>query len=221
MANIYPTKEDYESYWTGQQRRSKRRADTAISPIFSDARDRVTGNTLAALNNRRYLRIDDPRRRLVAVRRDPKISQIEGIIARAAHRSLQSIFDNLGPHYEEEIPMICKDLYPWTDEIGSCSASLSKRELAGMRQEPFLGRTYREWIIINRNNAIKSWNNAFRAVMIGDIRTENKVSRDAQLVTEIRKILNTQESRTKTVFENAMIQTSRKGQVDVEAALWP
>ena len=221
MATIYPGSKEYDTYWRGQARRAKTRANKYISPIFLRARDKVTTNALEVLNNRRYLKIDDARKRLIAVKRDPKIKEIESIIIQAADSSLAAIFENLPLHYSEEVPMICKTLYPWTEQIGGCKASLNAKEVAQMRQEPFLGRTYREWNIINRNNAIKAWNNAFRAVMTGDIRTENKVSRDSQLVAEARKALNTQESRTKTLFENAMIQVSRQAQVDVEGAIWP
>lgn len=221
MASIYPTQENYNAYWSGQQRRAKARANAAISPIFMQARDKITTDVLAVLNTRRYLKIENPRKRLVAVKRDPKIKQIEDIIRKANADSLQAIFDNLGPHYGEEVPMICKRLYPWTDEIGGCTATLSDRELASMRQEPFMGRTYREWVAINTAEAVKQWNSQFRSVMNGEIRTVNQASRDTQLVSAARNILNTNESRSKTVFNNAMIQVSRKAQEDVERAIWP
>ena len=221
MGGIYPDSTDYDTYWKGQQRRAKARTNATISPIFLDARDRVTTNLLGVLNSRRYLRIDNPRKRLVAVRRDPKIKQVENIIRQANGSSLQGIFDNLSPHYIEEVPMICDTLYPWTTKIGGCKADLSEKEEAGMRQEPYLGRTYREWIVINTQNAVKQWNSKFRSVMVGEIRTENQVGRSSQLITELRGILNTNERQNKTVFNNGMIQVSRQAQFDVEQSIWP
>jgi hypothetical protein len=221
MAGIFPDSSDYDQYWRGQQRRAKARANSAISPIFMAARDRITTDMLSVLNNRRYLKINNPRKRLVAVRRDSKIKQVEQIIRDANQKSLQAIFDNLGPHYEEEVPMICKTLYPWTEQIGACTANLSEREEVALRQEPYLGRTYREWIAINTQNAVKQWNSQFRAVMTGEIRTDKQASRDTQLVAAARGLLNTNESHNKTIFNNGMIQVSRQAQFDVEAAIWP
>ena len=220
MANIYPTKTEYDQYWESQQRRAKGLANSAISPIYVNARDRVTTDALGVLNNRKYLRIENPRRRLIAVKRDPKIKQVEKVIIRAAEQSLNAIFNNLAPSYEVEVMQACKVLYPEFDKIGNCNVTVSKAEQAQMRQEPFLGRTYREWNIINRDNAIKQWHSQFRQVMTGEIRTETAVSRDVQLVQAMRKILNTQESKTKTLFNNAMIQVSRKAQADLEGAIW-
>ena len=57
--------------------------------------------------------------------------------------------------------------------------------------------------------------------MTGEIRTETAVSRDVQLVREARSILNTNESRNKTIFENSDITVARKAIRDVEVALWP
>ena len=221
MGGIYPIPSDYDTYWKGQQSRAKVRANATLKPVFMSARDRITTDLLGVLNGRNYLRISDPRKRLIAVKRDPKIKQVERIIIDANKRSLQGIFDNLPLHYDEEIPMICKRLYPEFDKIGECKATLNESEVVGMRQEPFLGRTYREWIKINNDNAVKQWNSAFRSVMTGEIRTENQVSRDTQLVTKTRAILDTNERRNMTVFNNAMIQVSRKAQADLEVAIWP
>ena len=110
---------------------------------------------------------------------------------------------------------------PSPDKIGGCEANLSEKEEASMRQEPYLGRTYREWIAINTQNAVKQWNSSFRSVMVGEIRTENQVGRASQLIVSLRGILNTNESQNKTIFNNAMIQVSRQAQFDVEMGIWP
>lgn len=220
MANgFYPTEQQYRDYWAGQTRRARARANSAITPIFANARDRITTDLLDVLNNRRYLKIKDPKKRLQKVKRDPKIQQVSAIIIRANEQALQSIYDNFEPHYMEEVPMICKKLYPWLP--ADCEASpLTKKELANLRLEPFLGQTWRDWIKGNTQSAVQQWEKRFKAIMSGEIRTETAVSRDVQLVQEARAILNTNESRDKTVFENGMITTARKAIRDMEFAIW-
>lgn len=227
MAGLYPTEEEYRDYWSGQARRAKARTNAAISPIFVTARDKVTTDTLAVLNDRRYLRIKDPRKRLKKVKNDPKMQQVELVIQRAGELSLQAIYRNLEPHYIEEVPMICKKLYPWTEALDGCDAQpLTKGELFKMRTLPYLGRTYKSWLLGEPKLdgtvqlAQKKWISDFRAIMNGNIRSPTAVSRDVQLVQAIRSILDTNELRNKTVMENAMIQVSRKAQVDVEEAIW-
>lgn len=220
MAGIYPDDAEYREYWKGQKRRASARANASISPIFVSARDRITTNVLEVVNNRRYLKIEDPRRRMARVKQDPKMREIESIIVAANDRSLISLYANQEPHYKEEVPMVCKHLYPWWP--GDCTADpLTKTELNTLKFTPFMGNTWREWIKINQNDALKVWRSSFRSIMGGDIRSTNAVSRDVQLVQSARSIINTNESRNITIFENAMIEVSRKVQLDVEAAIWP
>jgi len=224
--SFFPTEEQYDQYWAGQARRSQARANSAIDPIFAKYRDKITTDLLDVLNNRRYLKIQDPKKRLRAVRRDPKLQQVSAIILKANEESLQAIYDNFDPHYQEEVPMICKRLYPWWP--GDCTAEpLNNKELTTLASEPFLGRTWRSWILGepkldgNAQQAQKRWESEFRAVMSGEIRTDKSVSRDVQLVRSARNIMTTNQSRNKTVFENAMITTARKALADVEGAIWP
>jgi hypothetical protein len=219
---FYPTEADVREFWSGHKRRSKARANAAISPLFASARDKITTNLLEVLNNRRYLKIKDPKKRLRRVKADPKMQQVNSIIWDANEKSLQAIYDNFQPAYDSEVPAVCRDLYPWVEEdFGSCEANdLTKKELANLRLEPFLGQTWTEWIKGNAKLAVDQWEKRFKSVMSGEIRSETAVSRDVQLVREARNILNTNESRNKTIFENSDITVARKAMRDVEVALW-
>ena len=218
--NFYPTIKEYDKYWKGQKKRAQARVKDSISPLFTTARDRITTDMLSVLNNRRYLAISDLRKRMIAVKRDPKIKQVEEIIISVNNKSLMEIYKNQEAHYKEEVPNVCDDIYPWSPF--SCKADpLSNKEINDLKLTPFLGSTFKEWIDNNSADAVKQWNNKFRSIMIGDIRSATAVSRDVQLVQSARNILNTNESRNSTIFENAMIEVSRKAQADVQGAIWP
>ena len=81
--DLYPSQKEYEDYFKGQQRRGNARSKAAISPIFTKARDKVTTDILEVLNDRRYLKITDSAKRLKAVKRDPKMKQVEAYIIKA------------------------------------------------------------------------------------------------------------------------------------------
>ena len=132
--NIYPTDEQFDRYWKGQNKRAEKRLSVSISPIFDKATNKITKNTLEVLDNRRYLKIDDPRKRARRMRKDEKIVQVEAYIVSANRQSLQVLYDNLVPHYHEEIPMICEDLYPW---MGKCKSGKLTKSLAALTLPPF------------------------------------------------------------------------------------
>ena len=72
--DLYPSQKEYADYFKGQHRRGNARSKSAISPIFTKARDKVTTDILEVLNDRRYLKITDQAKRLKAVKRDPKMN---------------------------------------------------------------------------------------------------------------------------------------------------
>jgi len=226
---FYPTEDDIRKYWNGHRRRSASRINKTIGIIFTDARDKVTRNILEALNNRRYLKIKDPKKRLRVVKNDPKMKQVDAIILQANIKSLNAIYKNFEPSYKVEVPAVCRDLYPWYP--GQCKPEkLTKKELANLTTEPYEGRTWHSWILGeggeqpldgNMQLAQKKWRGDFRATMTGEIRTETAVSRDVQLVQAARSVLDVNENRNNTIFENSDITVARKAMRDVEIALWP
>jgi hypothetical protein len=146
--------------------------------------------------------------------------EVEAIIIDAGKKSLNAIYANLAPHYIEEVPMICKHIYPWIDAVGSCEASITDKDVAKLKGEPYLGATYPEWININAQSAVKSWESAFRATQNGKIRTIENSQNSTILMKQANQALTTMEKRIKTVFVNAMIQVSRQAQADVEQSIW-
>ena len=222
MAILQPEKEQFKAYGAGEDRRARERFNKSIPPIFSDAKEKSTDAIIEVLNNRKYLKMVDNKKRARAIARDPKMKQIDGYIKQAGNRSLTAIYSNLDPHYLEEAPMAMKHLYPELDRVlGSFNASLTEKESNNLKSQPIEGRTYAEWIQININNYVTQWESSFRRIMSQNVTTDGYTSRDTQLITSIRKLLNTFESRVRTLFMDAMNNVSRQALYDLQEAIHP
>ena len=222
MAVLEPSREQYKSYDSGENRRSKIRLNASIPPIFSNSKEKSTDAIVEVLNNRRYLKIENNTKRMRGISRDPKMKKVSNYIEQAGDSSLQAIYDNIVPHYKEEAPMAIKHLYPELDSvIGKVNVNVSKKEAAQMRVQPLEGRTYAQWIAINKRNYVTQWESAFRRIMAQNVTTNGFTSRDTQLISSIRKLLSTFENRVNTLFMDAMNNVSRQVVYDLQSFIWP
>ncbi len=213
---VNASSEQYQEYWKGQKARSERRTHKAMSPIFDKSWRRVSGDMLDVLNTRRYLKEEDSSRRLRLVKKDPKIKQIDNVIISNGEKSLNALFANQEPHYNEEIPYVLKYLYPLLKKGEIKTPPMGDAEITKMRNKPFLGATFKQWISVNTQNALKAWRGAFRRVM-----TETgEVSRETLLIAELKKIFDRQERDNKNIMVNSQNEVSRKAQADLEGAIW-
>ena len=196
-------------YWEGQKARSKKYI-ARLTPLFQATNDRITTDTLSVLNDRRYLRINDPVKRMKAAKRDPKMQQIEGLIERTGAASLGIILKAQPEHYREEAPLQA-EIWTETNVLGLKvnPPELTKGDIKELEQQPYMGKSYPEHVTDYTNAAVNDWENSFRSVMTGRIQEVGKVSKDVQLVSDSRRLLNTMEVRAKTVMENALINTAR------------
>jgi len=222
MAILEPTTEQYNAYAVGEDRRARGRLNSSIPPIFADAKNKATDAILDTVNNRRYLKIEDNKKRARAIKNDPKMKQIENYITQAGNRSLTAIYANLDPHYREEAPMAMKHLYPVLDSVlDSFNVKLTDKESNNLKSQPIEGRTYADWIKINIDNYVTQWNSAFRRIMAQNVTTNGFTSRDTQLISSIRKLLSTFEKRVNTLFMDAMNNVSRQVTYDLQESIHP
>ena len=222
MAILEPTQEQYKAYGAGEDRRARERFNKSIPPIFSDAKNKATDAIIDTANNKRYLKIDDNKKRARAIARDPKMKQVTNYIVQAGNRSLKAIYANLDPHYREEAPMAMKHLYPELDSVlGSFDVELTDKESNNLKSQPIEGRTYADWIQINIDNYVTQWHSSFRRIMAQNVTTNGFTSRDTQLISSVRKLLNTFENRVKTLFMDAMNNVSRQVVYDLQETIHP
>lgn len=223
MATIF--EECITEYWQGNPSRCKKYV-ARLSPVFDNARSRVNKNMLEVLNDRRYKKIIDPVKRMKLVNRDPKMKQVDNIIFRTGKKSLQIIQEAQPEVYNEEAPLQAKCWDKSTPNWASFTVGdITNKELQEIMLQPYLGKTYKQWamgynvyddegkfkgcVAGYTQNAIKSWESSFRAVQNGKIQKVGQVQSDVQLLSDAHKALDTMESRSKTVMENACINTAR------------
>jgi len=215
MQSLYPQEKNIVSYWKHHSEEVSRRFKKNIRPIFDEAKARINSGILDVLNNRRYNSIDDKRKRYIRAKSDPKIKQINDIIKATNAKVLRQLYADLETFYKDESSVMIKAFYPWLAKIADINPTLSNAEAVEMRNNIYQGNTYAGWIKDNTESAIKAWNSAFRLAMTGDM--DDKA---VFILKELEKALNTNESRDFTVYNNAMIEVSRKIQRDIEGELW-
>jgi len=138
------------------------------------------------------------------------MKQVSAIIAATGKKSVQIINGSQDDVYKEEAPLQAECWTESTPDWASFSVSpLTDKEGVDIINQPYLGRTYNQHAEDYTNSALKTWSNDFMSVQVGKIQEVGKASHDVQLVSGARTLLDTMETRSKTVMENACINTAR------------
>lgn len=181
-----------------------------VETLYSKARDEVTNDALKFFNSRRYLNAKDDNARARAAKRDKGIKSISGKIAKLGVDTLKLINTSCVSFYNSEGKLLTTLWNENTPEFFKMSfVNADKKKQKEIISEFYIGLQYPEWNKAQTQTAMRDWNKKSRGVMSSNVRRPNKVSPSMQLTADLRQIITTMESKTKSLIDGALSETLR------------
>ena len=202
-----------------------------IQGLYRKAKEEITNTSLSFFNSRRYLDAKDENARARAAKRDKGIQSISDTIAKLGLNTLKLINSSVINHYNSE-GVILTDL--WTENSQDFFTMTFEKANTTKQKEIvsifYMGLQYPEWQRSATNTAQDSWIKSSRGIMSSNKREVGKVQPSMQLTSNLRKTIDTMESKATSLINGALSETVRilikdtqgavlKGEVQLAKAL--